>query len=36
MMTRSPVGRIARERDYQIRFIEFMPLDGDDSGAATK
>jgi cyclic pyranopterin phosphate synthase len=26
-----PFARFARERDFQVRFIEFMPLDGDRS-----
>jgi cyclic pyranopterin phosphate synthase len=26
-----PFARFAREREFQVRFIEFMPLDGDDA-----
>jgi len=29
-----PFARFARERDFQVRFIEFMPLDGDQSWTA--
>ncbi len=29
-----PFARFARERDFEVRFIEFMPLDGDQSWSA--
>ena len=29
-----PFAEFARERDFQVRFIEFMPLDGDHSWSA--
>ncbi len=29
-----PFARFARERDFQVRFIEFMPLDGDQAWTA--
>ncbi len=29
-----PFAQFARERDFQVRFIEFMPLDGDQSWTA--